>query len=105
MALSTGKRMCPAQAGEPGEIVVQRHPHGVVLDGEGRVLGVGDQVAAGVAVPAQPIDDVPMTRSGCHPDRVIGTSSIGCAGTATPAATWSPTPSTRPSPSSTTPCG
>lgn len=69
--------MRPAQAWEPREVVIQGHPHRVVLDREGRVLGVRDEVASCVAVPAQSIDDVPVTRPWRHPDNSFGAAEGG----------------------------
>ena len=69
--------MRPAQTRETGEVVVERHPAGIVLDIEGRVLGVGDKIAPGVALSAEPIHDVPAPGPGCHPDNSFGAAEGG----------------------------
>src|SRR5450756_2512006 len=50
---ASAERVPPAQPGEAGEVAVAGHEQGVQLAGDGRQIGVGDQVAFSVDLDAE----------------------------------------------------
>ncbi len=56
--------MAPTQTLEPGEVAVCGDPLATGFDGEGRQVGVGDEVSPGAGIKAQPFEEAPVPRSG-----------------------------------------
>ena len=65
--------MPPAQLWESTEVGVRGDPFAVVLDGERRVIRVGNEIAGRLHLPAEPIEDLEVTRAGLQPNDVTMT--------------------------------
>ncbi len=58
--------MLPSQSWESAEVGVSGHHSAAMLDRDGRVLSVGDQLPYGSRLAAQPLEYVQVVRSGTH---------------------------------------
>lgn len=52
------------QVGEAGEIPIHGEPLGAMFDGERGKIGIRHQIAFGVGLPTEPLENRPMPRSG-----------------------------------------
>src|SRR5437763_3099794 len=58
--------MPPAQAGEAGEVAVERDPFAFGFDGQSREICILYQVSCRASARTEVREDVPMTRTGSH---------------------------------------
>ena len=61
--------MLPPKPQESAEIGVRGHHGAAMLDGERRMLGIGDKLPGGAGLAAEPFEYVQVIRAGTHNTR------------------------------------